>query len=63
MRLGSAWANRSAVEPLPITSSESSLLWDALCAAYARVGFDQATGGEEVFRQLVLVMALTENPH
>lgn len=45
---------RSAAEPLPITSSTSSLLWGALCAAYARVGFDQATGGEEVFRQLVL---------
>jgi len=59
---GVGLGEHSAAEPLSITSSKSSLLWDALCAAYARVGFDQATGGEEVFRQLVLVMAFTENP-
>ena len=29
-------------------------LWDALCQAYDLLGFDQATGGDEVFRQLVL---------
>jgi hypothetical protein len=58
---GVGLGERSAAEPLPITSSKSSLLWDALCA-HARAGFDQATGGEEVFRQLVLVMALTEIP-
>lgn len=46
--------DRSAAEPLPITSSKSALLWDALCAAYAHVGFDKATAGDEVFRQLVL---------
>lgn len=45
---------RSAAEPLPITSSKSALLWDALCAAYAQVGFDKAAGGDEAFRQLVL---------
>ncbi|MCV7029361.1 IS1634 family transposase [Mycobacterium sherrisii] len=45
---------RSAAEPLPITSSKSALLWEALCAAYAQVGFDKATGSDEVFRQLVL---------
>lgn len=35
---GVGLGERSAAEPLPITSSKSSLLWDALCAAYARVG-------------------------
>ena len=29
-------------------------LWDALCRAYDALGFDQAAGGDEVFRQLVL---------
>ena len=29
-------------------------LWDALCRAYDMLGFDQASGGDEVFRQLVL---------
>jgi hypothetical protein len=29
-------------------------LWDALCRAYDALGFDEATGGDEVFRQLVL---------
>ncbi|MCV7032208.1 hypothetical protein [Mycobacterium sherrisii] len=44
---------RSAAEPLPITSSKSALLWEALCAAYAHMGFDKATA----------VTALTEIPH
>ncbi|KLO25271.1 IS1634 family transposase [Mycobacterium haemophilum] len=47
-------AERSAADPLPITSSKSALLWKALCAAYAHVGFDKAAAGDEVFRQLVL---------
>jgi hypothetical protein len=29
-------------------------LWDALAQAYRALGFDGATGGDEVFRQLVL---------
>ena len=29
-------------------------LWDALCAVYEHLGFDAATSGDEVFRQLVL---------
>ena len=29
-------------------------LWEALCRAYDTLGFGQATGGDEVFRQLVL---------
>jgi hypothetical protein len=40
--------------PLPIISSRMAHLWDALAHAYRVLGFEQATGGEEVFRQLVL---------
>jgi len=45
---------RSGSEPLPITSSRSAHLWDALCRAYAVLGFDTAAGADEVFRALVL---------
>jgi hypothetical protein len=40
--------------PLPITSSRMAHLWNALGHAYEVLGFAQATGGDEVFRQLVL---------
>src|SRR4051812_46297937 len=40
--------------PLPITSSRMGHLWDALSRAYEVLGFDRATGGDAVFRQLVL---------
>jgi Transposase DDE domain len=40
--------------PLPIVSSQMAPLWEALCAGYDALGFDEATGGDEVFRQLVL---------
>jgi hypothetical protein len=40
--------------PLPITSSRMGHLWDALCRAYAVLGLEQAAGGDEVFRDLVL---------
>jgi hypothetical protein len=40
--------------PLPITSSRMAHLWDVLAHAYRALGFDGATGGDEVFRQLVL---------
>jgi hypothetical protein len=40
--------------PLPITSARMGHLWDALCAAYVALGFDQATEDDDVFRQLVL---------
>jgi hypothetical protein len=40
--------------PLPIASSRAGPLWDGLVAAYDALGFDQAAGGDEVFRQLVL---------
>jgi hypothetical protein len=35
-------------EALPITSTQSKHLWDALCLAYDRLGFDGACGGDEV---------------
>lgn len=47
-------AARSEFEPLPITSSKAAQLWDALCCAYEILGFDEAAGGDEAFRQLVL---------
>jgi hypothetical protein len=40
--------------PLEITASRMAHLWDALCRAYDVLGFDEAAGGDEVFRQLVL---------
>jgi Transposase DDE domain len=40
--------------PLEIASSRMGHLWDALCRAYDVLGFAQPTGGDEVFRQLVL---------
>lgn len=43
-----------AAGPLPITSSRMGHLWDALCRAYDALGFPPATGGDEVFRDLVL---------
>ncbi|HEX7430131.1 MAG TPA: IS1634 family transposase [Mycobacterium sp.] len=41
-------------EPLPITSSQMTHLWDGLCAAYRVVGFESVTKGDNVFRDLVL---------
>ena len=46
-------AVRSESEPLPITSSKAAQMWDALCCAYDVLGFDEVTGGDEAFRQLV----------
>jgi hypothetical protein len=40
--------------PLPILSSRAGTLWDGLSAAYDVLGFEQASGRDEVFRQLVL---------
>lgn len=40
--------------PLQIASSRMAPLWEALCSAYDQLGFDIATGSDEVFRQLVL---------
>jgi Transposase DDE domain len=41
-------------EPLELVASKSSHLWAALCRAYQVLGFDAASGGDEVFRDLVL---------
>ncbi len=41
-------------EPLPITSSKITYLWDGLCAAYRVLGFEAVTKGDTVFRDLVL---------
>jgi hypothetical protein len=43
----------AGAEPLPITSSRAQHLWDALSHVYDVLGFGEATGGDEVFRQLV----------
>jgi len=40
--------------PLPITSSKMSHLVDSLERAYRVLGLEEAAGGDEVFRQLVL---------
>jgi Transposase DDE domain len=40
--------------PLPITSSRMGVLLDALAHAYRALGLEVATGGDEVFAQLVL---------
>jgi len=40
--------------PLPITGSQMGCLLDALQHAYRVLGFDQATGGDKVFGQLVI---------
>jgi hypothetical protein len=40
--------------PLEIVGSKAGHLWDALGRAYDSLGFDQAAGGDEVFRALVL---------
>jgi hypothetical protein len=40
--------------PLPIRSSRMAHLGDALAGVYEALGFGEATGGDEVFRQLVL---------
>jgi Transposase DDE domain len=45
---------RAGAAPLPITASRMGHLWDALFRGYDALGFDRATGGDEVFRQLVL---------
>jgi hypothetical protein len=52
--LGLAETATSGPGPLEIVSSRAECLWDALCRAYDAVGFTQATGGDELFRQLVL---------
>jgi hypothetical protein len=45
---------RGRLVGVPITSSRMAHLWDALAHGYEVLGFEQAAGGDEVFRQLVL---------
>jgi hypothetical protein len=40
--------------PLEVVGSTAGHLWDALCRCYDSLGFDRASGGDEVFRALVL---------
>jgi hypothetical protein len=47
-------ATRGGGGPLPITSTRMGHLLDALEHAYRLLGFEQAAGGDEVFRQLVI---------
>jgi hypothetical protein len=44
--------------PLPITGSRMGCLLDALEHVYAVLGFDQAAGRDEVFRDLVLARVI-----
>jgi len=52
--LDTAAAAVASSGPLPIMSSRMGHLWDALCRAYEAVGFGEAAGGDDVFRDLVL---------
>jgi hypothetical protein len=52
--LDTAAAAVASSGPLPIASSRMGHLWDALCRAYDAVGFGEAAGGDDVFRELVL---------
>jgi Transposase DDE domain len=54
LALGPGFGGRAAGGPLPITSSRTGHLLDALAHAYRTLGFDRAAGGDEVFCQLVL---------
>jgi hypothetical protein len=44
---------KQRVESLEITSSRMGRLLDVLAAAYRQLGFDEASGGDAVFEQLV----------
>ena len=48
------WPAHLDRSPLPITSSQMTHLWEALCAAYRIVGFESAAKRDNVFRDLVL---------
>ncbi len=45
---------QAAQVALPITATSSKRLWDALCGVFADLGFGTASGGDDVFRALVL---------
>jgi hypothetical protein len=52
--LDKAAAAVASAGPLRIVCSRMSHLWDALSGAYDALGFAEAAGGDDVFRQLVL---------
>jgi hypothetical protein len=52
--LGPGFGGQGAGGPLPITSSRMGHLLDALGRGYDVLGFGRASGGDEMFRQLVL---------
>ena len=54
LELESAADAVASAGPLEIVSSRAGHLCDALSRAYSRLGFSESTGGDEVFRQLVL---------
>ena len=43
---------------MPIVGSRAGHLWDTLSRAHDALGFDQAAGGDEVFRHLVLARVI-----
>ncbi|WP_433715793.1 IS1634 family transposase [Nocardia sp. CA-084685] len=53
--LGSAEIPSATLE---IVSSRAGHLWDGLCRAYQVLGLDDAAGGDEVFRDLVLARVI-----
>jgi Transposase DDE domain len=54
LELGPGFGGRASGGPLPITSTRMGHLLDALGCGYEVLGFGRATGGDAVFRQLVL---------
>jgi hypothetical protein len=54
-------AARSESEPLPITSSNAALLWEALCCAYEILGLDEAADGDRLARSVVHAANIIEH--
>jgi hypothetical protein len=58
LELGLGLGSPGPSGPLPITSSRMSHLVDALECGYRVLGFEDAAGGDEVFRHLVLARVI-----
>jgi hypothetical protein len=58
LELGPGLGSPGPSGPLPITSSRMSHLVDAFERAYRVLGLEDAAGGDEVFRHLVLAWAI-----
>ena len=56
--LDRGWSTVPRRGPLEITSSRMGHLWDALGRAFDVLGFADVTGGDEVFRDLVLARVI-----